>query len=172
LHTLAKCPKKIVSKKIARLWVSGAEPAPQGSKRYVGGNHASGGRFIEASKKLEPFRQAIGQAVIKHMAEIKDTTPFTEPVEVEAIFVLPKPKTVKRFWPSVAPDLDKLCRALGDSMSLERYCNGFPLVQDDALIVTWRAQKVYGEPHEMGVYFTVTEAGIPWHMDDGEMLQM
>ena len=157
-----------MTKRTVRLWVRGVEPAPQGSKRYVGGNAASGGRFIEASKKLEPFRQAIGQSVIAHMSKMSDTTPFTEPVEVEAIFVLPKPKTVKRFWPSVSPDLDKLCRALGDSLSLERYCDGKPLIQDDALIVTWRAQKVYGDPEEMGVYFTVTEAGMPWHMDDGQ----
>lgn len=154
------------TKKPVRLWVRGVEPAPQGSKRYVGGNRASGGRFIEASKKLEPFRQAIGQAVIDHMAKTGDTTPFTEPIEVEAIFVMPRPKTIKRFWPSVAPDLDKLCRALGDSVSLERYCGGYPLIADDSLIVTWRAQKVYGEPDEIGVYFTVSAAGMPWHLED------
>lgn len=155
------------TKKPVRLWVRGVEPAPQGSKRYVGGNRASGGRFIEASKKLEPFRQAIGQAVIDHMEQTGDTTPFTEAVEVEAIFVLPRPKTVKRFWPTVPPDTDKLCRALGDSLSLERYCNGNPLIQDDSLIVTWRAQKVYGEPDEIGVYFTVSAAGMPWHLEGG-----
>ena len=131
----------------------------------MGGNRASGGRFIEASKKLEPFRQAIGQAVIEHMAKTDDPTPFTEPVEVTATFVLPKPKTVKRAWPSVMPDLDKLCRALGDSVSLEKYCDGLPLIKDDALIVTWHAQKVYGTEDEMGVYFTVREIELPWHME-------
>ena len=153
-----------VSNRTARLWVRGIEPAPQGSKRYVGGNRASGGRFIEASKKLEPFRQAIGQAVIEHMAKTGDTEPFTGPLEIEAIFVMPRPKTIKRFWPTGAPDLDNLCRALGDSISLERYCGGQPLIADDALVVTWLAQKVYGEPDEIGVYFTVRQAGIPWHM--------
>ena len=154
----------MVSKTAVELWVSGIEPAPQGSKRYVGGNRASGGRFIEASKKLEPFRQAIGQAVIEHMAKTDDPTPFTEPVEVTATFVLPKPKTVKRAWPSVMPDLDKLQRALGDSISLEKYCGGQRLLKDDALIVTWHAQKVYGPPDEIGVYFTVKEAELPWHL--------
>ena len=156
----------MMTRKPVRLWVRGVEPAPQGSKRYVGGNRASGGRFIEASKKLEPFRQAIGQAVIDHMAKTGDTTPFTGPLEVEAIFVMPRPKTIKRFWPTVAPDLDKMFRSLGDSISLERYCGGQPLIADDALIVTWRAQKVYGEPDEIGVYFTVSEAGLPWHLED------
>ena len=146
------------------LWVVGVEPAPQGSKRYVGGNKASGGRFIEASKKLEPFRKAIGQAVIDYMAKTGDNTPFTTPVEVEATFILPRPKTVNRPWPSVMPDLDKLCRALGDSVSLERYCGGFPLIQDDAQIVTWSAQKIYGTREDMGVNFTVREITLPWHL--------
>lgn len=149
---------------IAELWVRGVEPAPQGSKRYVGGNKASGGRFIEASKKLEPFRLAVGQAVIDYMAQNPDFQAFAKPVEIEATFTLPKPKTVKRVWPSVAPDLDKLQRALGDSISLERYCGGFPLLQDDALIVIWHSQKIYGTPEEMGVQFRVWEADIPWHL--------
>lgn len=154
----------MTNRNAVELWAVGIEPAPQGSKRYVGGNRASGGRFIEASKKLEPFRQAIGKAVQDHMAKTGDTTPFTLPVEVEATFILPRPKTVKRAWPSVAPDLDKLQRALGDSISLEKYCGGFPLVQDDALIVTWHSQKIYGTPDEMGVHFKIREITLPWHL--------
>lgn len=142
----------------------GIEPAPQGSKRYVGGNRASGGRFIEASKKLEPFRQAIGQAVQDYYKKHPEAEPFTEAVEVEATFVMPKPKTVKRLWPTVAPDLDKLQRALGDSISLEKYCDGKPLLADDALIVMWSSQKIYGPPEEMGVYFKVLPADLPFHL--------
>lgn len=147
----------------ASLWVRGVEPAPQGSKRYVGGNQASGGRFIEASKKLEPFRQAVGAEVNRYFAENPEANQFTEPVEVEATFILPKPKTVKRLWPSVKYDLDKLQRALGDSISLERFCDT-PLLADDALIVMWHSQKIYGTPEEMGVYFTVRPATMPWHL--------
>ena len=139
--------------------MSGIEPAPQGSKRYLGN-----GRFIEASKKLEPFRQAIGKAVQDYFQDNPDAETITEPVEVEATFVLPKPKTVKRAWPSVAPDTDKLQRALGDSISLPKYCGEKTLVQDDALIVMWHAQKIYGTPEEMGVYLTVKPATLPWHL--------
>lgn len=148
----------------ASLWVRGVEPAPQGSKRYVGGNKASGGRFIEASKKLEPFRQAVGAEVQRYFADNPDFEQYTDPVEVEATFIMPKPKTIKRLWPSVAPDLDKLQRALGDSISLERYC-GVPLIADDALIVTWHSQKIYGPPEDIGVYFTVKPADLPWHFN-------
>ncbi len=150
----------MVTKSPVELWVVGVEPAPQGSKRYVGN-----GRFIEASKKLEPFRQAVGKAVIAHMEKTGDHTQFTNPVEVTATFVLPRPKTVKRAWPSVAPDLDKLLRSCGDSLSLEKYCDGNPLIKDDALIVTWHAQKVYGTPEEIGVYVVIKEIEIPWHME-------
>lgn len=147
------------------LWVVGIEPAPQGSKRYVGGNRASGGRFIEASKKLEPFRMAIGQAVQDYFKDHPEAETVTEPVEIEATFIMPKGKTIKRLWPSVAPDLDKLQRALGDSISLDRYCDGKPLLADDALIVMWHSQKIYGTPDEMGVYFTVKPATMPWHLN-------
>lgn len=130
------------------------EPAPQGSKRYVGGNAASGGRFIEASKKLEPWRQAVAAAVKLMFEATVDDTPFEPhvPLEVWVTFVMPKPSTVKRLFPTVAPDLDKLCRGLGDSMSLERYAL---LIPDDAQIVRWHAEKVYGSRAEMGARVAV-----------------
>ena len=153
--------EKITTKQSMELWVGGIEPAPQGSKRYVGGNHASGGRFIEASKKLAPFREGIAAAVKIYLDQHPDFQMFTEPVKVTATFVMPRPKTVKRLWPSVAPDTDKLQRSLGDSISLEKYGQ---LMTDDALIVQWEAQKVYGEPGEMGVHFRIEPADIPWHL--------
>lgn len=107
------------------------EPAPQGSKRYVGN-----GRFIEASAKLKPWREAVSNAAT---AVFKDFM-FTDPVIVTAVFILPKPKSVKRLWPSVAPDTDKLCRSLGDAISVNAN-----IVADDSLIVGWVASKIYGE---------------------------
>lgn len=155
----------MMTRETAELWVVGIEPAPQGSKRYVGGNAASGGRFIEASKKLEPFRKAVGQAVIDLMNDTGNLTPFTEPVIVRATFYMPRPKTVKRAWPSVTPDLDKLQRSLGDSLSLPKYCDGNPLLQDDSLIVQWEAQKVYAEDWQIGVYVQVELAKSPWPLE-------
>lgn len=116
------------------------DPAPQGSKRYVGN-----GRFIEASQKLKPWRSAIADAVFMEFIKSQDERPFTEPVVVYATFYMPKPKTVKRLWPSVAPDTDKLCRALGDAISVD--CG---LLLDDSLIVAWHATKVYAEPRLAG----------------------
>lgn len=134
----------------------GIEPAPQGSKRYVGGNRASGGHFIEASKKLEPWRVAVGEAIERMFVATVDDSRFAPdaPLEVIVQFVMPKPKTVQRLWPTVAPDLDKICRGLGDAMSLARFVNP-PLIPDDAQIVKWTAEKIYGSRNDMGARVAV-----------------
>lgn len=116
-------------------------PRPQGSKRYVGN-----GRFVEASD-VKPWRKAIAESVFRAWVSSGDDRPFTEPVIVWATFYLPKPKTVKRLLPSVAPDLDKLQRALGDALSVDSKC-----IEDDALIVKWHSSKVYAAvPEDAGV---------------------
>lgn len=144
-----------MTRQTAELRVVGVEPAPQGSKRHVGN-----GRLIEASKKVAPFREAVGRAVEELYAETDDAK-FTEPVVVTATFILPKPKTVKRLWPSKAPDLDKLCRSLNDGLSLEKYGQ---LIEDDGLIVQMHAEKQYGTEQEMGVIVGIELAQAPWHM--------
>ena len=115
-------------------------PRPQGSKRHVGN-----GIMIEASD-VKPWRKTIANAVFEAWTRSGDERPFTEPVVVWAIFYMPRPKSVKRFLPSVAPDLDKLQRALGDALSIDSQA-----LLDDALIVKWFASKVYADGHEPGV---------------------
>lgn len=134
--------------------VFGMTPRPQGSKRHVGG-----GRLIEASPELKPWREAIANAVYRAWEETGDSRPFTEPVEVRATFYLPRPKTVKRLLPSVPPDLDKLQRSLGDGLSIN--CQA---LADDSLIVKWDVTKLYAEdPRDVGVRVairTITPAEI------------
>ena len=137
-----------MTRQLAVFQVVGVEPAPQGSKRYLGN-----GRFVEASKKLEPWRQAIAHAVKELFEQTGDSTPFTQACKVKATFILPKPKTVKRELPTVAPDLDKLARSLGDSISLPKYS---VLVEDDSLICEWKLEKIYGTPETMGVRVLIT----------------
>ncbi len=137
-----------MSREFAAFQVVGVEPAPQGSKRYLGN-----GRFIEASKKLEPWRLAIAAAVKEMFEETGDDSMFTEACQVEATFILPKPKTVKRLWPTVPPDADKIARSLGDSISLPKYAQ---LVEDDSLICRWEIRKVYGTPETMGCSVVVS----------------
>jgi crossover junction endodeoxyribonuclease RusA len=78
---------------------------------------------------------------------------FDTPLVVEVVFFLPRPRSVKRLWPSVAPDTDKLCRAIGDAVSIDS-----PIVSDDSLIVRWHASKVYADDREPGVWVSIREA--------------
>ena len=120
-------------------------PRPQGSKRYVGN-----GRFIEASN-VGPWRKAIAEAVERALEATGDRSTFSEPVVVWATFYIPRPKTVKRLFPSTPPDLDKLCRALGDAMSVDA-----KIIQDDSLIIKWFPAKVYADnPEDAGVRVSV-----------------
>jgi hypothetical protein len=64
--------------------------------------------------------------------------PMDTPVEIALVFYLPKPKTVKREWPSVKPDLDKLIRSTFDGLTTGG------LYTDDALVVAVSASKEYG----------------------------
>ena len=127
-------------------------PAAQGSKRYLGN-----GRFVEASKYLKPWREtlttAIWAAQEKHKEETGDYARFTEPVIVEAVFLMAKPKSVARLWPGIAPDADKLQRALGDSLETDT-----GLLESDSLIVRWEASKVYTHPEYAGVVCTIRAA--------------
>ena len=122
-------------------------PRPQGSKRHVGNN-----RFIEASAGLKDWREAVARSIFERQAETSFVR-FEEPVIVTAVFLMAKPASVKRLWPSVAPDLDKLQRGLGDAMSINS-----ELLADDSLIVEWRATKLYAPAHEAGVLVTVVPA--------------
>ena len=88
--------------------------------------------MIEASKKVKPWREAVVAETIKHVA-----CTMTEPVEIALVFYLPKPKTVKRVFPSVKPDLDKLIRSTFDGLTTGG------LYSDDALVIAVSASKEY-----------------------------
>ena len=114
------------------------------------------GRLVEASKKLKPWRAAVAEAVERTFIATGDRTMFTGPVVVRAVFYLPKPKSVKRFLPTVPPDIDKLQRALGDAMSVDTQ-----LIQDDSLIVSWLPAKVYAtNPEDSGVRVAIRSVDI------------
>lgn len=119
------------------------EPAPQGSKQYLGN-----GRFIEASKKLAPWRSAVAAAV----ASLGEVEPFTGPVLIQAVFFLPRPKTIIRLWPTVPPDTDKLIRALGDGLSVDS-----KILTDDSLVVRWEAEKRYADERAPGATVRIME---------------
>ena len=96
--------------------VFGTDPAPQGSKKYVGTRRTAAGAniplIIEASPKLPAWRKAVSDAVIQAMQDSGDLSKFEGAVKVEAIFYLTRKPSVKRDLPTVPPDVDKLARGL------------------------------------------------------------
>ena len=127
-------------------------PAPQGSKRYVGGNRAQGGRFIEASKYLPAWRKAVTSTAVAIM-EDEGWETCTDPVTLEVIFYLERPATIsreKRPWPIKPPDLDKLIRSVADS------CSDAGVWGDDDQVVHVIAWKCYADTREPGATVVIT----------------
>ena len=121
-------------------WVQG-HPVPQGSKRHVGK-----GIMIEQSN-VKPWRDSIAweaQNVIK--------TPLLYGVWLKLVFHFKRPKghygtgknagvlkeRFKRTDHTTRPDLDKLCRAVGDALTGIAY-------RDDSQVVSLGGAKVYTE---------------------------
>lgn len=120
-----------------RLWVAGV-PAPKGSYRAVPTRR--GTRLLPASAREKQWRATICAAILAAGYREPAWGP-NEPLEVEAAFYLPRGKTVKRYWPTVPPDVDKLARCLLDGLTDAH------LIRDDKQVVTINATKRYATPH-------------------------
>lgn len=103
-------------------------PVPQGSMRVINGHiiHNKG-------SELAAWRSAIALSAKKAGAK-----PERNPVAINLVFVQLRPKTVKRAEPSVAPDLDKLIRAVLDALTAIAYV-------DDGQVTEIYARKIYGD---------------------------
>jgi len=121
------------------------DPAPQGSKQaYVRGGKAV---LVESSKKVGPWRKAVKEAAFLLVGS--DFEPLSGPLEIEAVFYLARPSTVKRALPTVPPDLDKLERGLWDAVVQAG------LVVDDSLFVRSLSTKLYADLRAPGVEVTI-----------------
>ena len=125
------------------------EPAPQGSKN----GFVKNGRvvMVESSKKVKPWRVAVTEQTARYMSW-ETLNPLDTPVEIALVFYLPKPKSVKRQWPSVKPDLDKLIRSTFDGLTTGG------LYLDDALVIAVSASKEYATDR-MGCQVIASEIG-------------
>lgn len=86
--------------------------------------------MFEANKKHKGYR-----AYLEEMFSAAD--PTLKPVRVELTFIFVRPKTSKRSYPSVKPDIDKLCRTVLDAATGH-------LFKDDSQVVVLNARKDYG----------------------------
>jgi Holliday junction resolvase RusA-like endonuclease len=129
-------------------------PAPQGSKRAVRvGNTV---RLLEQSKRVQPYRQAVAASAIEALHDTDDALRarlLTHPLWVVVTFLLARPQGHYRTGrhypllrpaaparPAVAPDLDKLCRAALDGLTMSG------AIRDDAQVVSLIAHERYAHP--------------------------
>lgn len=120
-------------------------PVPQGSKTA----YVVKGRAVLADankKKLKPWRLEVTRLA---RASWLDRAQLAGPVRLDVVFVFERPVSVKRRLPSVAPDLDKLVRAIGDGVT------DAGIWKDDGQVVRIVAEKVYGAAP--GVHVSVSE---------------
>jgi Holliday junction resolvase RusA-like endonuclease len=135
--------------------VFGVEPAPQGSKKYVGTRKTSAGNsipmIVESSPRLPAWRKAVSEAVVQAMKDSGDDSKFEGAVKVEAVFYLTRRPSVKRKLPTVPPDVDKITRSLLDGITAK----GAGVWGDDSQVVRLEVSKVYATG-QAGVAVTIS----------------
>lgn len=123
------------------------EPASQGSHSVIHG------RIVQVnSAKHKRWRNAVAFAALDLVGS--DWELIDEPVELSVIFYLPRPKTATRDFPAVMPDLDKLIRSVGDSLT-------GTVIQDDSRIVAIHAQKCYADDRGSGAVIRLNTLAKP-----------
>jgi Holliday junction resolvase RusA-like endonuclease len=114
-------------------------PAPQGSKDampiYKGskkkGTRVFTGRvnLVESSATtLKPWRAAV---TLQARRQYDRPAPLDVPLSVGMVFLIARPKSVRRPYPNVKPDLSKLVRAVEDALTDAK------VWRDDALVVRY-----------------------------------
>jgi crossover junction endodeoxyribonuclease RusA len=94
-------------------------PAPQGSKRHVGG-----GRMVEQSRAVGPWREAVRAETQRAVGDFHtsgwDSCWYAgdPPLRVAITFRLARPKSApaRVLFPVKRPDIDKLARAVLDGL--------------------------------------------------------
>jgi Holliday junction resolvase RusA-like endonuclease len=115
------------------------DPKPQGSKNA---NVINGRAYLyESSKYLPAWRETCIMA-FRAATLHTDQKQFLGPVAVTMTFFMKAPKSNKRKYPNTSPDLDKLCRSVGDSLEISG------LLSNDSQIVTLIAYKIYATEEE------------------------
>lgn len=125
-----------MSADVASFWAGGT-PQPQGSKR-LGRNKATNKPVLidDNDAKLKPWRTIVA---MRARAAWSGRPPMTGPVELQLTFWLPRGSTVRRWRPTVKPDLDKLTRAVFDALTTAK------VWKDDSQAVSVQVSKHYAE---------------------------
>jgi Holliday junction resolvase RusA-like endonuclease len=127
-------------------------PVPQGSKRLVNRNTTYAHIIDDNDKTLVPWRAAVTHEA--NLATALSGGIFSKKTAIRLVitFVLPRPASApKRRFPITRPDLDKLTRAVKDSLTKVAY-------YDDSQVVELHCIKRFprGEPW-YGAHIAVVE---------------
>ncbi|MFI1767463.1 RusA family crossover junction endodeoxyribonuclease [Streptomyces sp. NPDC020800] len=120
-------------------------PGPQGSK-----TRNAAGALYESSAKVKPWREAVKSAALDTLAYDETWMPLNEPVRVDVVFTLRRPKShygtgrnagvLKASapeYPTGKPDLDKLVRSTQDALK------DAGVLHDDSVVTAVFAAKAY-----------------------------
>lgn len=132
------------------------DPKPKGSYRQVVNNGKP--VFIPMSKGEPVWRRQVDAAATREWEKQYDADQILTAVSVDITFLMRKPKSAKRRYPTVVPDLDKLIRSTLDAMQ------DAGVYKNDAQVIKLDCRKLYAEPEvEPGAVVKVR-----WEDDENE----
>lgn len=122
------------------------EPRPQGSKQgFIRGNRVV---LVEAQKDLPAWRDHMTKLL--QLKRLETNTRYETATSVALTFWLPRPKSVKRSYATQTYDIDKLTRAVLDSITKA------DIWRDDSDVVDLTVRKTYADLHQPGVLISIT----------------
>lgn len=144
--------------RMLRLSITGIEPHPEGSMRAFIYNGIAKVAHMN-SAELKKWRRIVAVKANEVLCQNRAFLDYPEKdccYDIHMWFHLLRPKTVKRRWLTVRPDLDKLGRAILDSLGGTKD-SGNIVYDDDGKITSLFATKSYVETsEETGVDIIVT----------------
>lgn len=123
------------------------EPVPKGRPR-LGQAKIKGSAFRTRPVAFTPKATRIYESKLSHYINYKYSGPPLEgPLSLTVIFYVKKPKSTKRIYPEVRPDLDNYLKAVMDACNRKLY-------NDDGQIVTLSSSKFYGDKPRIEILLT------------------
>jgi crossover junction endodeoxyribonuclease RusA len=107
-------------------------------------------KFIKPGVMIHSRSQdlAVWRADVARNAELAGFKPVAGGVKVQIDFIYLRPKSSKRAFPWVKPDIDKLVRAVLDGLTGVAY-------EDDCQVILLQATKTYGQRE--GAWVTIEQ---------------
>jgi crossover junction endodeoxyribonuclease RusA len=133
--------RKVRGKPVLVKFTVYAKPEPQGSSRAFIPRGWKRPIVTSDNKDLKSYRQQVSIEAMSMMREHGlEPIPPKQAVSLTLRFFFKRPKSKsKKATPTVRPDIDKVCRSVGDALSGICY-------QDDSQITRLVAEKFYDQP--------------------------